>query len=258
MLALVGTAYLTTAPSVQVAAQPSPDLENWKIEKIDETRALDGRTVVEISNPSGDVRCRAIEGDQVEVAAVVQHHSEDLVSARVTVESADDRLRIGVEFDRPAEPVRETEAMKRRRVDLTIFIPQGVEVSIETDRGLIEARGLSSGLEARSQTGDIKFRTNGSVQAETRSGNIEVNFSQVSWETPSKLETTTGNLTLWIPRSSDLTIAAETRGEISTDFSIDIERPDDTKRATARLGAGSHRLEVISYRGKIGLYERPS
>ena len=73
------------------------------------------------------------------------------------------------------------------------------------------------------------------------------------------ISTLTGSVLLQVLPRTDAEVRLETRGEISTDYSIEIERApgEEAKKARAVLGAGGQVILVSSESGAVRLLEGP-
>ena len=257
--AVLAAALLT----VTASAGAEPSAEEWKIEKFDWTGPLADATQIVITNPYGDVRCRATDGSEVVIVANIQRHRGDPRRAAVDVVRASagqdthERLAITVGYPPEAQGESVTPEMAKRRVDVTVLVPHAARLAIETTTGLIEAKGASSHVRAETRIGDVVVKTSGSVFASSQHGAITVTFSSTSWdEDATSLKTLTGDISVWLTPEASVTVEAETRGELSTDYSIEIERrlPDDKKYAVARIGGAANRLSVKTEKGRVRLF----
>lgn len=250
-------AALLLAPASPLVAEGSDDLrEHWEIEKYRWKGGIGDNEVIEVTNLLGDVRARLSENDQVSFSAITQRHDEDPHRSDFQVTEDGGRLRIQVAFVAPegSDLTRQTADMEKRRVDLTILIPAGARLEARTERGLIEAKGLMSEVVASSTTGDVVVSIDGSVTARTERGKIQAILKNPEWDTAPRLETLTGNISLWLPNGTAALVHAETTGLITTDYSIEVESDpkSDHKTAVAKIGRKSRRrLSIHSVKGNV-------
>ena len=87
---------------------------------------------------------------------------------------------------------------------------------------------LIAGLEPQhpATSGEIRVASTGTVEASSESGRIGVVLKKIAASSHSRIETSSGEIVLWLPENPDLVVRAATRGEITTDYSIEIERAD--------------------------------
>jgi hypothetical protein len=214
---------------------------------------------VRVINPIGNVHARFGGYDaQVEVLAVIQHDAARHGRPEVTIEHVDGGLRVvaktadNQENDTPAKG-----ADGDARIDLVLFVPVGSPLDVRTDRDQIEVKGLKSDLTASSIEGDITIRSvRGRVNAKTVRGAISVTLETGITGGMQAFSTETGEIEVHLWEDADMTVSIATSGEISTDFSIEIEhRPleEPGKRARAIVGDGHNELVLNSKRGRVRL-----
>lgn len=153
-----------------------------------------------------------------------------------------------------------------QRLDLVVYVAQGHATTVRTGSGDIESRGVKSDLDLKSLGGRIAVRGNeGTVQAETTEGSIEIAFAGAARPgSRQRLATTTGNIVLGVTDALDARVQMSTSGLFATEYSIGITRRDGeepNKVARATIGApGSDKTaaEVVleSRRGDIRLLRR--
>ncbi len=243
------------------ATAAEPSLEDWNVSRQEWTHEISEGSDVAIVNLHGDLRVRDGARGEVYVLANIQHHNDDPRRARVATANREGEFHLEVLWspttDTDPAPADVPEAWNRRRVDLTIFVPPNAGVKARTDDGLVELRGLTGEIEAASVRGDVRVRAAGALQAYTRHGEVLAQFRRTDWSTASEIETLTGEIRVELPRGGRAGVRLETRGEITTDYSIEIHRQDGSllKRGSARIGKGGGQLTLRSNRGAIRLIE---
>ena len=251
-------AFLVLACALPVAAG-EPSLDDWQITRQEWTGKLGPESSVAIVNPHGDLRVRAGDAGEVSSLAVIQRHRDDPRQAAVATEEGEDGMRLEVRYPEAAagEPLEIPEAWRKRRVDLTVFVPKEASVSARTRTGLLELKGLAGDVEAESDRGDLRLRTAGSVRARTVYGEIFAQLRRTDGPGVSRLETLTGDIRVELPRGGRADVTLETRGEITTDYSIEIHRREGSqlKEGRATIGEAGLQLQLKSHSGAIGLIE---
>jgi len=231
--------------------------DDWKIERSEATHELGRATAVEVRNDYGDVRCRVTEQSELLVVANIQRHQDDPRKAEVRIAEDGERIIIEVVYPDAGgdEAAAITAEMERRRADVAVLLPERPRLAVETTDGLIEIKGLKESLDASSRQGRIVVRTSATVRARNEHGPLEVTFLTTDWDEPSSLLSQTGDITVWLPPDAAVLVEAETLGELSTDYSIEIERRGtaEKKFAVARIGQGGGRLALRSEKGRVRL-----
>jgi hypothetical protein len=213
-----------------------------------------GGGTLRVENPYGDVYARfgGYEG-QVEILATIQH-LDPVPHLEVERDEVDSGLRVRV---RPGSDEGGGSSATRNRVDLVVFVPQGARLDVETREGKIEAKGLRSDLIASSIGGDIRIRgIEGHVQAKSTRGRLSATLLSAVTDLGQALATETGEIEVYLWEDADLDVRIATSGEITTDFSIEIEHrrhEEPGKHATATVGDGGPALTLSSKRGDIRL-----
>ena len=103
----------------------------------------------------------------------------------------------------------------------------------------------------------MRVRIAGSLVAKTTHGELLAQFRRTDWQTPSRIETLTGDMRVELPRGGEADVRIATRGEITTDYSLEIRRSEGSqlKQGVARIGEAGGKLVLESNRGAIKLIE---
>ncbi len=232
-----------------------PPLEEWQIERYEWRGEVAPGTAIEAINQHGDLRIRSSDGHQVYLLANTQRHQDDPRRPEFRVDELEDKLRLQVLYPADDAGAAVPDAWRRRRVDLSLLVPPSAATLARTAGGLVEIKGLQGDIEATSATGDIVIRAAGRVVARTDHGTIFAQLRRSGWSDVASLETLTGDIRVELPRGGRASARLETRGEITTDYSIVVERQEGSllKRATAEVGVGGSSLLLKSNRGAIKL-----
>ena len=148
------------------------------------------------------------------------------------------------------------------RVDLVVFVPVGLSLDAEAENDNIEIKGVRGDVVASSRTGDIRIRSvQGRVRAKTVRGQISVALVTDATRESQSCITETGDIEVYLREDANAEVRIATSGEISTDFSLNIEHrrlEEPSKHATAVVGDGGNELELSSKRGRVRLLLLPS
>ena len=232
------------------SAQPA----DWQLERREFSYRASEIGALHLVNNFGDIRLRAGEGSAILISALVQHHADDARQLEVSANTIGGVLSVELRFDDSLEaPV--DRSWPPRRIDLGIFVPATVAATLTTGSGLIELRDLVATAKLETASGAIDVETLGGLTARTESGNIRAQLQRSNWPELVSLESVTGNLRVELLRGAKASVVLETRGAITTDYSLQIERAADSlfKRGQSEIGGGGQRLSLISNRGAIRL-----
>lgn len=253
-LLLPGTV-LSATPVAQGAA-PS-EQGDWSIERIDLSHRLDEAKTVVINNPLGDVRTRGSKDATVAVHAVLQRHLRASDRPRISIHEKDQHLLVSVE--RPelgdAGASAPDADASELRVDLAVFVPEHTDLHIQTRYGRAESKGHRGPLSIQTDSGPVVAVVSGSVQAHSQRGALQVTFKNRTWRTDSRLESATGDISAFLIEQPDVLARIDTAGNITTDYSIEIQPfPGSARKlGLARIGSGTHALSIQSDNGAVRL-----
>lgn len=141
-----------------------------------------------------------------------------------------------------------------QRVDLVLYVPQGHAVMARSTFGVLEGRNLMSDLDMTAVSGDITLRgVDGTVQAQTEEGRIEVTFKDQGARAGSlqRIATRTGNITVNVSDKLDAEFRLSTSHQFSTDYSLTVRHRDGSepnKTAVAVVGSpkpGNQKAEIV-------------
>lgn len=260
-LILLVCAILAPLPGTPTLLEAAEIPDDWTIDNVRRSEPTGGAEFIELRNLHGDLRVRPADEEEISLSAMIQRHSDDprLPEIRTSSEGSSFRIEVLYPEANDTEPTPLPDAWSKRRVDMTVFVPAKRPLTIETARGLIEIKGLNHGITARSASGDVVISTAGPVNATTEHGSITVRFSDTGWETPVELQTLTGSITVTLPQTADTAVEMTTYGEITTDFSLTIDRRPGSGRKTAQatIAGGKSKLFMTSNRGSLKLLRAP-
>ena len=257
---------LAAALSLSAVWAPGPtavlaqESDEWSIERFRRDMSLvAGRRIV-VSGLAGDVRIRPGEPERLELSAVAQRHRLDAFTPHVALRETAEGILVEPGFlDDEDRPVLDLPESPRRRIDIVIYVPAATEVEVRGERDTVEVKGMEAAVTVETTQGDIVIATSGSVTATTQRGEIRASLQRLDWEGGSRLESLTGDISVLLPAEADLVVRGETFGELTTDFSVEVERrpPSVKKYFTAPIGGPDRELLVVSNRGGIKLSRSP-
>ncbi len=238
-----------------------PELE---IERREAVAIVQPGALVTVDNSFGDVRARfGGYASQVEVRAVIQQFRAEGPRLELEVVEVEGGLRVLV-GERPegAGGLRTgRQPGQKKRADLVLFVPRGVNLATTTRAGEIEIRGLEGDVTARSASGAIHARSiRGDLDLASEEGSIVAVPQSLDRRAVQRFASASGDITLHLDARGHFTCRLTTRGRLSTDFSLAVEDdPADAgrKRALAKVGKGTTALEVTSRDGHLRLVRRP-
>ena len=227
--------------------------ENWEKKTEQWFEPVETGQTVRVVNRYGNIYARfGGYENRMELLATVQTLDPERPDLEVRRTPTDDGgLDVSVEDPAP------NSSGKRGRIDLVVFVPEGIALQAETEGDLIEVKGLHGDVHVRTVTGDVRIReVDGRVNVTTDRGEVSVALESAVTLQPQELVSRTGNIELHVWEDADFDVDLRTSGQITTDFSLQIEHrrfEEPGKIATTVIGEGGPRLAVSSKRGQIKL-----
>jgi len=249
----IGIFVLTT----RIAAAGTPENPEFHKNTVSRTETVGTGGTVRVVNPHGNVHAR-FGGfhNRLEVQSTEQRIEEELPELRVLLSRGEAGLDVVVgpaETGNPSPAGFET----RDRIDLVLFVPEGVALDIRTDDGLIDVKKIRSDLSADSRTGEVRIKSiRGRAQAKSLRGRISATLVTGVTGESQDFVTETGDIEVWIGEDFHAEAVLATSGEICTDFSIEIQHhrlEEPNKVGVAMVGPGGPRLRLGSKQGRVCL-----
>ena len=258
--ALSASLILACALGAHAATEPEVG-KNWLLEPSEWSQPVERLERVKIVNHFGAVRVGGTQGDLAGIAelhGMAQRHTDDPRVPEVTKSFEDGLLHIQVGYPGDADVPRPPDAWRKRRIDITVYVAATSHLEIETLHGKVIVKGFEGPLDVASESGDVEIKTKGPVTALSKYGSIDTHFSGAALAHPLELETVTGAIHLSLPWQARPRALIETRGEISSDYSIGIAWLADSilKRGEVGSDEGSDQLVLRSNRGNVRLLRR--
>lgn len=237
------------------AAQAAPSNDEWQHDRREWNLELPKDGPVTVNNPWGDIRVRTHLKEEVYVLANIQHHQQDKRAMELVIDN-ESKNKLGLKAHFDGEHKKSTPAdWAPRRIDLTVFVPAKQALSLETTKGLAEVRGLEAPLGVKTHTGNARLRVKNTVDLYSDYGDVQVFFTNTRWLKASRIETRASDIEVILPKGAQSEVSIETHGQITTDFSLTIDRDEaeSYKRAKASIGKKGKALKIKSDRGAIRL-----
>lgn len=251
LLSIYGCASTPPAASISGSEPAALPATNSELVRQDFSAQLSTDLPITVDNPYGDVRLRfGGYENQLEINAVAQR-PEHAAAIALQPGIVDGNYRIA-----PRLPAN-TLIVDGQRLDLVVFVPLGHSVTVRTERGMIESRGIRADIDLLSTSGNIAIRgTTGSIVAETGPGSIEASLLKAPRDSHQRIATSTGSIILAVNDDLDARLEMSTSAAFATEYSLQIERltgQEPNKRAIARIGEEDSKVIVESRRGEIRL-----
>ena len=241
---------------------------------------------VAVDDTSGDVTVTGWDQDRVEVTTKKSSwSSDDLRRLDTNVDAHADRFSIAAVF--PSDcmncdvsfvirvPSRAHVTVETASGDVTITSVSGPSrvdsssgdvtlkdiggaVHIHSSSGGVSLDGIRSSLDAYTSSGDIDARRlAGDVNLVASSGSVDAEFSSFDAVHIVRMESSSGDLSLTVPRGVGFKVDATTRsGSIDSNLRLPIQEHDSGADVVAQVGDGKASVQMRATSGDIGITMR--
>jgi len=233
---------------------PTPALatgEAVRIQRVDKTFDI-GRDVVRIAidNPWGEINIRSRDEREVGIHAVIQELPPRFAAARFRSHREGTTLHIDVSMEGAVPGAQPSQG----RVDLAVYVPSNLALSLGTRDGRISAKRRRAAVEARSQSGELLISSRDRLDLHSATGQIRAVAFGTDWVGRSEISTDSGRIVLMVPTFGHIALDASTGGRLVNDFGLSVTAgPGGGSRASARYGRGTSPLAAKSRTGEIVL-----
>lgn len=216
------------------------------LERSDQAFPLEkGIVAVEIDNAFGEINVRGHDRPEVGVHGVAQVPSAGMAQAKLIASHEGDTLKLVVSL--PKDSVG-------GRYDLAAYVPKDMALILRGNVDRVDARKRAAPVKATSVSGDINASSSERLEISTQSGTVRATQLKDNWIGASHIRSDSGRITALVPLSGNLTLSAETGGQINNNFGLSVHpREGGGSRAGARYGSGSSVFEVRSNSGEVVL-----
>lgn len=258
-------ACLASIAPTSLASAAEAEGDDWVLER--RTTTLSAADHLKIVNLHGNVTIRVWHEPGIEVIENLQRHSDDprRWTLEVDAEAQPEGAVVSVGEAVPlSSPDPAPDGWRKRRVDLSVFVPPNCTLAIETRLGDVNGKSLRAPADIVSGGGSIKVLTDHPVAARSAYGNIEVHLERADWDGTLRFQTVTGSIDVYLPPGAVVEGWLESPGRLSSDYSMEVEWSAETFEKTAHIpstveGTAPERaVELISRRGDLGLMRSDS
>lgn len=139
---------------------------------------------------------------------------------------------------------------------LIVEAPRQIAVSIRSESGEVECRGLAGGLEVQSLQGDVRLiDVSGSVAADVSAGDVAIRYAP-AWSADSAVtcKTLDGAIDIALPADSSFDLSVDSLdGRVTSDFAGLVEGAPQAAAYRARIGAGGSPVAVDTLDGTVAI-----
>ena len=212
-----------------------------------------------IINHLGDVRARRAKASDLNIISIVQRFKKDQTDAKTQVDTEGKEVVITTSY--PSATQAGNGSKRQGRIDLSLLIPHGSNLIVETLDGMIEIKGVHRRIEAKSETGRIRVSTGRRLKAHTDHGTQGITLGSPTSRESAEISTLTGAIQVDFAGDPMPSLRAQTRGQIVGKY-IDSEpalMEGSTDTYVLEAGKKPFNLRIESQDGNILMraLERP-
>jgi len=156
----------------QQDADATASTSTFELQRFDWEGPLKPGTRLLLDNRWGDIRLRQSGGKSVLIHAVMQKIGAEPKVASLQVDEQDDITSLRIVYPEDEQPA----TVQQGRVDVALLIPKGLAVEINADRGSVTGKTLNNPIMVRAVDQPVAFSSTGSVNIETRNGEVAILF----------------------------------------------------------------------------------
>jgi hypothetical protein len=248
----------TRASLVLAAAVASPACIDGGIlpahDTVKETRALDHGGSFELDNVNGRVLVSTWSEPEVRIEADKAASSRRMLHRlSVQVEGQGSLVRVHTQYPRHPWFLG-----GGGRVDYKVTVPADARVRVKTVNGRVEVDGVASEVHASTTNGSVEVKdAGGAVVASCVNGSVTAGYRSRPVDADTRLSTTNGSVTLWLPEGTGGRLEAETvNGSVESDLPLQSTDRSSRHHLVGRLGDGRGSIELNTVNGSIRVARR--
>lgn len=235
---------------------PAPEEPEWLLNTMKDALTVADGDVLSFRHVLGDVRIKTADTDQVQVTAIAQYRADDprLPKMRLVAgEAADGGAKHQLMIDFLALEIAENEAWAKRRIDVGLLVPKGLQVEVVTGEGLIEAKKIEARYVLESDSGDITYDGFGDLRATSKQGAVYAKVTRTGAPHRVDLSTLKSDIRCVFLAGASAQVEISTRGPITTDYSLKLDDGVSLplKNGQVRIGDGGSKVHLESHSGGI-------
>ena len=196
-------------PPPSSAKQKNPD---FSVETKREQIRISPTKKLRVINHLGDVRARRGKGSDLNIISIVQRFKKDQTDAKTLINTEADQVEITTSYP---SAVPDEGGERQGRIDLSLLVPYGAELTVETLDGLIEIKGVHRPIQARSESGRVRVSTGRRVKAHTDTGKLGITLGSPTQRESAELSTVTGAIQVDFAGYPMPSLRVQTKGQIN-------------------------------------------
>jgi hypothetical protein len=204
---------------------------------------------------NGSIKVSGYEGKEIQIAVSAKGKREDVQESQGGMKKISPKNSFDITAKEENNIVTVENNDVNRAIELSLKVPKNAKLKLSTvNNGDIEVENVGGELEINNVNGGIKcLGISGSVVASTVNGNVIITFASIDEKAPMAFTTLNGNVDVSLPpgAKSNFKLKSE-RGEIFTDFDMEIDKTRPQPQSENKKESGMYRLKMDDWiMGKI-------
>lgn len=244
------------ATSVVAEEESKPDKSQWLFNTLKDSFVVTDGDVLQFNHNIGDVRINTADTDRIQITAIAQYHANDPRVPKInfiTKKSEGSLKEHQLTVDFLHLEIMEHQNWSKRRIDVGIIVPKGLKLQIKTSKGMIETKHIEALYDLKSNSGQIIYEGSGNLKAHSERGTVFVKLKKTTAAHSVELSTLTGDIRCVMREGANANVNLKTRGPITTDYSIKIDRKigSPLKKGHLQIGHSGSNISLDSHSGGI-------
>lgn len=250
VLLLALTSTFATALTLTTPDQKK-DTRDFKLEHYKWYGETPKAKLVRVINPFGAISTRNTSYDNIEISGAIQKIGKTPAQHKIDITDNNGVTEVVVSYPNGN---KNAQGQLTGRFDLGVWVPAWVNVEMVTDFGDIKAKKHSSNLSATTTSGKIKIASSGTVDAQSDTGDIKVDFYGERFKQPMNVSSNTGDVKVNLSQKAKVTLRAASNNPIKHNLndyqSIKVSDADE-HHFKAELAKNSTDLQLSSEQGQL-------
>lgn len=162
----------------------------YSLERLEWQGQLAAGNHITINNPWGDVRIRESGGTNAIFHAVMQKIGPEPKVAELKVEKNEGHITFNLVYPEDQQPG----SVKEGRIDASIILPKGINISVNADRGRVLTKTLENDLTISATNADIEVKSKGRLEIDAAGANVSVLLLDGENKERGRIQTLSGNI----------------------------------------------------------------
>lgn len=209
--------------------------------------------ILTIINNHGNIFIRHTDEPYIGVLSNMQMIGQNPEQGEINIGQNNNTINITVDY--PSDKVIGINTLinghKKGRVDLVVFVPNGIRLNLTSTYGSINIKRLSNNVKVTTSSGKVKISGSGQANIKTTTGDIFAYLYHPSWEKASSIDSINGNIVFTFSDIQNLNLAVRSEASIQNNFKAKISSKNGIN--TYIHPALNNTISITNLKGQIKL-----